>query len=342
MRRAAGIAALVVTAAAAAVVVFAVFERERDAPAESISAILPTVTATPPARQPTPLPATWIDGLTTAHDRGVAGQRQLISCLDTNGDGRLDAADGYATAALDIELDPADTCGDSEHHSDFYTGVASDPMRYACTADPAPAIIVAIGSAGTDLMEPSAGESLGVLDIVNQLQTRVGEAQIATLPVLTAPAIFGALPPQTSMERWLAADLARALDAMPCLRAVLIGHSHGGVTVSSVTAALDDRYASRVLGVMIDRTTKLYDRDAMDMPARTQLLNVFQTNEGWHGSHIDAPNVANIDESGERAPVALSDGGGGLALVSHKTLDDSTGVQHRIVDAVTTWLSAAR
>jgi hypothetical protein len=38
--------------------------------------------------------------------------------------------------------------------------------------------------------------------------------------------------------------------------------------------------------------------------------------------------------------VAPSDGGGGLALVSHKTLDDAPRVQQQIEDAVMAWLTS--
>jgi hypothetical protein len=90
--------------------------------------------------------------------------------------------------------------------------------------------------------------------------------------------------------------------------------------------------------VLIDRTNVLYDRPATEIPSLIPLLNVFQTNEGWHGNVYGSDNIANVDESTERAPIAPSDGGGdGLALVSHKTLDDSLPVQQRIVDAVMTW-----
>jgi hypothetical protein len=127
---------------------------------------------------------------------------------------------------------------------------------------------------------------------------------------------------------------------MPCLRAVLLGHSHGGVTVTSVGAAIEERYPGRLFGVLIDRTIALYDRPADEMPASMPLLNLYQLNEGWHGVALDLPNVTNVDESGERAPVAPSDGGGGPALVSHKTLDDAPDVQRRVVHAVMAWLAA--
>jgi hypothetical protein len=198
-------------------------------------------------------------------------------------------------------------------------------------------LIVAIASAGSNLMDTSGGESLGLLDIVNALQERAAREGIGTQTVLATSAIFGAEPAQTSMERWLAREVAAHLAGTPCLRAVLIGHSHGGTTVTSVAAALEGRYAGRMFGVLIDRTTALYDRNAAEFPSRTQVLNVYQLNEGWHGIRIDLPNFTNDDASSERAPIAPSDGGGGLALVSHKTLDDSPAVQQRIEDAVMAW-----
>ena len=130
------------------------------------------------------------------------------------------------------------------------------------------------------------------------------------------------------------------MSEMPCLRTVLVGHSHGGVTVTSIATALEDRFPGRMFGAVIDRTIALYDRDAEELPVATPLLNLFQLNEGWHGVAIDLPNITNVDESGERAPVAPSDGGGGLALVSHKTLDDAAAVQQRVVDGVIAWLTA--
>jgi hypothetical protein len=57
----------------------------------------------------------------------------------------------------------------------------------------------------------------------------------ASVPVLSASAVFGADQPQTRNEEWIEHEVSNRLDDMPCLRAVMIGHSHGGVTVTSVT-----------------------------------------------------------------------------------------------------------
>jgi pimeloyl-ACP methyl ester carboxylesterase len=141
------------------------------------------------------------------------------------------------------------------------------------------------------------------------------------------------------MERLLADELRGRMDELPCLRVVMLGHSHGGVTVTSVTAALDETHGDRMLGVLIDRSAALYDRPASEMPVRTPLLNFFQTNEGWHGDFIGAPNVQNFDESAERAPLAPSEGGTGEGLVSHRTLDDAPATQSRAVDAIIEWAS---
>lgn len=281
-----------------------------------------------------PLPSTWMEGL----DRSRGGQTYLLSCLDEDGDGALTGLDHPLFDGLTLPLDPAKACADPGASADYYIGTASDAVAYSCGAPTPPLLILAVGSAGSDLLDPSAGESMGVLELVNLVQQRAADEQIATLPILTEAAVFGTVLPQVQMEALLAAELRRNLDAMPCLRAIIVGHSHGGATVTAVTAALDAGYADRVLGVIIDRTTVLYDTPDTAYPASIRLLNVFQTNEGWHGVPIDLPNVYNIDQSYERAPVALSDGGGGIARVGHKTLDDSPGVQRLIADAVMYWL----
>ncbi len=321
-----GVALVTILGALAALILLLAFSSVTSAPAAWYGAW--------PASTPAPSPATWTQGLTL---RG-GGRPALLSCLDRNGDSRLDAADGDAFARLDIPLIAGKACLDPANHADFYQGVPSDVATFNCRAPQPPLLVVAIGSAGTDLLDAASGESPGLLDIVNLLQSRASDAGIATEPVLSAAALFGADMPQTRMEQWIERVLGARLDAMPCLRAVLIGHSHGGVTVTSVTAALDGRYARRMFGVLIDRTTVLYDRPAAEMPWHTPLLNIYQLNEGWHGMPIEQPNVTNIDASEELAPIAPSDGGGpGPALVSHKTLDDAPAVQQRVEDAVIAW-----
>ena len=334
--RALGLAVLFLSAMLAAVVLFSVFPRSSRT-ADIVSAGLPSPTPHPVIPQPTPVPHSWIDGLTTSR-HGIA---TLISCLDTNGDGQIDGDDGDALDGLHIPLVEGKGCADPAHHRDFYVGDPTDTDGYRCDAAQPPLLIIAVGSALTDLYDTKVGESLGVLDIVNALQARATAAGIASTPILSGSAISSADEPQTRMEQWLTLDLTQRMTALPCLRVALIGHSHGGVAVTSVVAALEDRFPGRMFATIIDRTIALYDRDAEELPVATPLLNLFQLNEGWHGVAIDQPNVTNVDASSERAPVAPSDGGGGPALVSHKTLDDATAVQQRVVDGVIAWLTSA-
>ncbi len=326
--------ALVALAAVSGAVLYLVFANGGGG-GSTVTAIIPTHTPAAATPTPTPLPATWVDGLETS--RG--GEAVEISCLDRNGDGRLNALDSGDLAGLDIPLAAGQACQDPGHQRDFYAGPPSDAVSYSCDAAEPPVLIVSVASAGSNLLDPSSGESMGLLDIVRALQVRFSAAGIASDTILATSAVFGADLPQTRMEQWLEHEVSQRLDAMPCLRAVIMGHSHGGVTVTSVTAALDDGYSTRLFGVTIDRTTALYDRNATEMPSRTPIFNVFQLNEGWHGENVDLPNFTNLDESEARAPVAPSDGGGGLALVSHKTLDDSAAVQSAVEDAVMAWVS---
>lgn len=335
LRRTALVGAMLLGLASAVVV--AVLFLGTGGQAGSATTLLPTQTPVPAVPTATPFPRTWKEGLNHA-----AGDPILLSCFDGNRDGRLDAADGPAFAALDIPLVPEEACIDPAHHRDFYPGPPLGPAVAACARVNPPLLLVGIASAGSDMFDTAGGESMGMLQMVNDVQDRASRERIATEVVLSAAAVFGADHPQTHMEQWLAQYIRRRLDALPCMRAVLMGHSHGAVSVTSITAALDDDFGDRLFGIAIDRTVALYDRNASEYPARASILNVFQVNEGWHGGPIDLPNVVNYDASLERAPIALSDGGGTPALVSHKTLDDSPGVQRRIEDAVMTWLAQHR
>jgi len=332
--RVAALPAALLLVAGSALVIYLMFATNSGS--GGATALILTSTPSPLSPAATPFPREWAAALHAS--RGA--EAILISCLDRDGDGRLDGADSPDLAGLSIPLADGKSCNDPAYHRDFYAGPPADAAAYSCHAEKRPLLIVAVGSAGSEMLDTSSGESAGELQIVAALQDRAAAEGIGTDTVLAASAVFGADQPQTRMEQWLAHDLSRRLDAMPCLRAVMIGHSHGGVTVTSVTAALDSAYAARLYGVLIDRTVALYDRPAAEFPARTPLLNLFQMNEGWHGDSLDLANVTNLDESKEQAPVAPSDGGGGLALVTHKTLDDAPAVQRIIEDAVMAWALA--
>jgi hypothetical protein len=283
-------------------------------------------TATP---APTPVPATWFAAL----DHPPDGAPVLLSCLDADGDGQLTGNDDARFDGMALALDPAKSCTDAHAHADFY----ADETPVDCDDGARVVLLVLVGGGGTDLLQASIGESIGMVHILDSVRTRLSDGGLAVRTILASPAVFGGVPPQGTMERYLTAEVGRRLDASPCLEAVILGHSHGGVTVTDVTAALEGRASGRMFGVLLDRSSVLYDGDADTMPQTTPILNVYQLNEGWHGVAIDQPNVTNVDESLEYAPLAPTDGGNGLARVSHKTLDDATGARHRIEDAIVAW-----
>ncbi len=282
------------------------------------------------------LPATWAGRL---HQN--AGTTLLISCLDANHDGRLTTADNPAFAGLDFPFVRDKECLDPANHADYFEGEPSDPAAYSCDAPKPPLLVISIGGGGTDLNIASSGVSLGLLDIVNDIQSRAASEGIATLPVLAAGAVFDTDFPQTRMEQWIAHEVESRLTALPCLRAVLIGHSHGGVIVTAAMYALEDRFASRMYGVALDRSLALYDHPATQLPKVAPLLNVFQLNEGWHGIPLDQPNITNADASWAAAPFRPWVSPQPLATVTHLTLDDSPAVQQGIVDRVMAWADGA-
>jgi len=338
------VAAVVVAIAAVAVIAFAFTERG-DAPQDAAGPGVSRTATTTPASAATPGATaataiertTWLDGLASAP---TDAEPVLLSCLDADGDARLTGSDPGVPPGVDITLDPLAVCTGRGRRAEWYRGEAEDRGRYACDGGPASARIIAVGGGGTDLLDARLGESTGFLPVVNGVQERASAAGIETAVTLTAAAVFhAAANAQQALEEWLIADVRAELESLPCLRVVILGHSHGGATVTQVTSALDGAYGDRMLGVLVDRTIALYDRPVDAWPSRTRILNYFQTNEGWHGVPVDLPNVMNIDESAETAPVPSLGGDGPVGIVDHTTLDDAPATQQRIVDAVMGWLS---
>ena len=332
------IAVAAVLAAAAIAVILFVFSDRGDAPVEQAVNALPTPE---PARIPSAVSLAdarlpWVNGLRPPLGDAVP---VLLSCLDT-GDGRLTGDDPGVPAGVDIALTPGSACSTDGVRAEWYVDPMLTPEALQCGTGPPPVRVIAIGGGGTDLLDASLGESTGFLDIVNAIQQRSNDEGRDASVTLAASAVFDAASePQAAMERWIIAWLGEELANTPCLRAVILGHSHGGATVTQVTSALDGAYGDRMLGVLVDRTIALYDRPVDEWPARTPILNYYQLNEGWHGVPIDLPNVTNIDESSETAPVPSAGGEGPAGIVDHTTLDDAPATQQRIVAAVMAWLT---
>ena len=317
-----------------AIAIFAALSDSTSAPETTTLVAGAAITPSPvPTPSPTPIPASWVEALEVP--RGPSPPL-LLTCLDTNGDSRLNAADGsWFFAGIDVPLVPEAACGGTGHGADFYESALLPSFN--CTHAYRPLFLIVIAGGGSDLLDPTKGDSLGLLDVTNELFARAAEIDMPVTLTLSSGAIVGAEMAQSNLELMLADYVANRLSLVPCARAALIGHSHGGVTVSTVTALLDDRFPDRLLGVLVDRSNVIYDRPAENFPLRVPVYNFFQTNEGWHGVPIDQPNITNYDQSSEMAPIAPADGGGGPAIVTHRSLDDSPAVQQRMLDALLAW-----
>ena len=257
--------------------IFAALSDTTSAP-EATTLVAGAATTATPAPSATPY-VTWIEALQVP--RGPQPP-QLLTCLDANGDARLNAADGsYLFASIDVPLVPAAACGGTGQGADFYESALLPSFN--CSHAHRPLFLVVIAGGGSDLLAPEKGASLGLVDITNEVFARAGEIDMPVTLTLSSGAIVGAEMAQSNLELMLAGYVANRLALVPCARAVLIGHSHGGVTVSTVTSILDQRFEGRLLGVLLDRTNVIYDRPAENFPERVPLYNFFQTNEGWHG-----------------------------------------------------------
>jgi hypothetical protein len=280
-----------------------------------------------------PVIRTWLDELT----RAPSGEPRLLSCMDRDGNGMLDGGDDPFFLGLSFTLSAEYACTNSAVRADYFEGEA--PWDFACTDGTAPIYLVVIGGGGSDLLDASQGDSSGLLPVTDDLLERSASEGLPIALTLSAGAVVGAEMAQTSLEQLLALHLRSRLSALTCARVVLIGHSHGAVTVTSVTNALDQEFSRRMLGVIVDRSNILYDRPAENIPVQTRIINIFQTNEGWHGEALEQPNVTNLDFSSAMAPIAPADGGGGPAPVRHRSLDDAQEVQDAIVEGVMAWLT---
>ena len=334
--RLAGVCVSIAVAALAAGVIAFTFADETTAPDSDVLARTvepPAPSSTPSA---TPIPHTWLDAVGAMP---FGRPPLLLTCLDRNGDTLLDATDDPLFSDVSLELSPEDACLNPVVHADYFEAAAPD--GFGCGTDTQPVYLIVIGGGGSDLLNAAEGDSIGLTAVVRALLDRAAEARLSVVLTLSSGAVIGADMAQTSLEELIGAQLSTKLQALPCARAVLIGHSHGGVTVTSITAALEDRFAERILGVTIDRSNVLYDRHAENIPEATRIINVFQTNEGWHGEPLGRPNITDIDASSATAPIAPADGGGGPARVMHRSLDDSPAVQARIIEEIFNWLRAA-
>lgn len=278
------------------------------------------------------------DSWMAALDPPLSGEALPLACLDVNGDQHLDRADSADLGDLDIRFVNPNACLPPFDRREWFVG-ESEPA--SCDdPDARLVLVVAVGGGGTDLLDRNQGVSAGLIDIVNAIRRQGDDMGLVTSVILATAAIDAADSPQARMEEWVAADLARRLTATPCLRVIVIGHSHGAVVVTTVAARLELEYGERVFGVLLDRSLLYYDHMTDELPVIAPILNVFQENDGWHGEALASPNAVDLDVSGEQAPREPREGPLPIVQVAHSTLDDSPAVQQVILDRVGEWLAS--
>jgi hypothetical protein len=279
-----------------------------------------------------------------------------LACLDVNTDGRInegdaadpgelpdfnadddrDEQDAAFLRGVDIELNQAaNACGEDAPDEPEYAVAHGyfSPAEVSCDEGDAPVLLLGVGGGVVNLKD--RGSAAGVREMMSDLQDAYDDEGVDTLSVLAGPAMAGAVNIHAGMEQWLTNVTRVYLDRYPCLRVVLIGHSHGAVSADVVASRLEDQYGDRfVVVVSVDRVDELYTGDTQARPDIVPVFNVFETNDGTlRGDAYDSPNVENWDASGEQAPED-GDSGGAPAPVNHTTIDNSDSVRNRIVDEV--------
>ncbi len=249
---------------------------------------------------------------------------------DFNADGERDLNDATFLSGLDIALDPArdrTVCGDRANKAPEYL-VAHGyfaPVDVSCDDGNAPVLVMGVGGGVVNLREKE--DAAGIRSVVDDLLKEYDDDDIETIGVLAGPAVVGAANVHTAMEEWITHAARVYLERYPCIRVVLIGHSHGAITVDVAAAKLEGEFADRIIAVVeMDRVAQLYIGDVESRPVQAAVFNAFETTDGiLRGAPYDSPNVENWDASAEEHDDKT---------VGHTTLDNAASVRARIVAEV--------
>jgi hypothetical protein len=304
-------------------------------------------------------------GLVACNSSGLSSQPRAnfsqLACLDKNGDHRLNVADTVDLSSVpdfngdhshdkndaaffngvDIALDPtmqADVCGSASKLGPEYEVAHGyfEPADVSCEDNAKPVLLVGIGGGVKDLTDKS--DVAGVRSIIDGLQTSYKSRKVDTIAVIAGPALLGAVQANTSMEQWMTNAVRVYLDRYRCIRAVLVGHSHGAVTSDVISATLDDAYPGRIIeDVELDRSEFAYGGDTQSKPKQVHVLSIYETSSDVLSGvpYTDAPNAELWDATAEMAP-ENGDKGGALKPVSHTTIDNAASVKQRIINDVMT------
>jgi hypothetical protein len=272
-----------------------------------------------------------------------------VACLDVNGDHRINEADAADPSKLpdfnadrsrddhdaaflkgiDIELDPAQQidCSKEKKNPEFLVAHGYiQPSDVSCGADDKPVLLLGIGGGVENIRDK--GDASGVRSIVDALQKAYDDRDRDTIGVISGQAVIGGANAHSAMEQWLTNVVKTYFDRYPCISAVIVGHSHGGILADDVASHIEAQYPGRILAeVKVDRVGEdVYLGDTTSRPVTTPVFNIYQTNvPGLSGHAEDAPNVENWDASG-----IMVDG----KPVTHTQLDNNKEARERIVAEV--------
>ncbi len=275
------------------------------------------------------------------HRLNALDAADLSKVPDFDGDHRRDANDAAFLQDIDIPLDPqreAEACARSSDSAPEYLVAHGyfSPAQVSC--DPGepdfppgkPVLLVGVGGGIVNLK--NRGDAAGVRSMIDAVQRAYDDRGVKTIAVLAGPDIAGAQNIHSAMEEWMTHAVQVYLDRYPCIRVVLLGHSHGGVTADVVASRLEQQYAMRIIEVIdVDRIDALYTGDTKSRPKLVHDFNIYETNDPvLKGAPYDAPNAVNWDANDQLAPKD-GDKGGPLRPVIHTTIDNSKSVREIIV-----------
>ncbi len=274
-----------------------------------------------------------------------------LACLDVNGDSAVDTNDADPAALPDITGDglvndsdlsvvrqvqfalpngrPADCADGAGALPDWQV---SEPPTLDCQTNDRGVLLLAVGGGAVDLatLHNAAGARWMVEELAADLDV---PAQIASV----APGLNGTSEPQPDAEDWAFAFVSERLRERPCLKVVLLGHSHGGTLATAVAYRLEQngQGGQILLTVLIDRVTCLYFGDTTSIPQSSPVFNVYLPAPGQDiaGHEIDQANVENLDASGMKAP-ERGELGGPLTPVNHTTIDNAKDVLREVANRV--------
>ncbi|MEX2159236.1 MAG: hypothetical protein WEB04_07520 [Dehalococcoidia bacterium] len=286
------------------------------------------------------------------------GELMQIACFDVNDDGKVNAGDADTSKLPDFtgdgKVDEAETNIVSAvemtvaqgkpancNRGDTPDWLVTEAPVIDCSPGQTEVLLYGVGGGAVDLKNPT--NAAGVRWMMYEIGKQFDAAGLPHQILSVAPGLNGQDNGQPASEDWSTAYLTEELNRVPCMRLVLLGHSHGGTHVTAVASRLEAAgLADRItLNILIDRVADLYSGDATSLPQQSTTVNYYlPANEQYHGVPFEQTNFENVDVSGEVAPEGGEQGGKILPAV-HTTIDNSPSLLDKIEARIAQALSNA-